>query len=188
MGSKPTVLIAATLALASSGCAGLTAATSPDAPIVLAYTAPVETIERGAAGGHNASQFALSFLALYGLRGVETDPARALALRRLASHSRRSTIAVYVPPVGEGRGQTNLVPITVPGLSEQAMSRLQMCGVALLAESADLVRAACVDPRTYDRAAPAARAAALGARQAALRAQAEAAQAAADNAASTPLP
>lgn len=159
----------ALLTLSLGGCAALVTPVDPAAPLALAFSAPVPEIEARADRGDNAARYALSFLSMHGLRGVTPDAERIEELRRRAAASTSYTITQYIPAIGGGTGRINLIPITQPGMSEQTMMALDLCGLGLMRDRAAFVDLFCPEG-------------------AAERLGAAARQAAADNAASTPLP
>lgn len=150
-----------------SGCASLLPPI--EAPLTLAFTAPVAHLEARAARGENEAEYALSFLILHRLRGVRPDQVHFQRLRAGAQTPTTLMITQYTAAIGGGTGRVNVIPVTQPGLSERVMALLDLCGAALLGGSDKAATSFCPTD-SIERLAPLAR------------------QAAAESAASTPLP
>jgi hypothetical protein len=153
----------------AAGCASLVTPADPLEPLKMALTEPAPSLEARAARGENAAEYAVSFLARFGVRGVPHDEARADRLRAGAATPTTLMITQYIPAIGGGTGRTSIIPVTQPGLSRGQMDLMDLCGLAALAGVERMGREMC-SPEGWDRIAPLAR------------------QVVADNAASTPLP
>jgi hypothetical protein len=152
-----------------TACASLIAPPDPQAPLVLALTEPIASLETRARHGENGAEYALAFLSRFGLRGVPQDDERARRLRAGAMSPTTLMITQYIAPVGGGTGRTHVIPITQPGYTAGQMALLDLCGLAALAGAETSGREIC-SPEGWDRVYPLAR------------------QAVAESAASTPLP
>lgn len=125
-----TVTAGLALAVSLSACASLIQ--PEESPLALALVTPLPELEARAARGENQAEYALSFLVLNGLRGVDRDPQRFQTLRQGAQTPTTLMITQYIPAVGGGAGRTHMIPVSQPGMREPLMRMLDMCGAALL--------------------------------------------------------
>lgn len=141
--------VAAAVSTLLAGCVTAVDPTTANAPLKLAFTEPVPSLEAKAAEGDRQAQYALSFLKKLGLRGVAPDPVGAESLRALAGAPRSRTLAVYQPGVNGNPGTILNVPITDPGISDADARRLDLCGMVLLTAMPALGGQVCGSPDAY---------------------------------------
>lgn len=151
--------VAALVLLSCSILGGCVAAVDPvtrNLPLRMALTEPVPVLEARAAEGDRQAQYAVSFLAKLGLRGVPQDPVRAEGLRAQAGEIRRRSQPIYVPGVNGNPGTLTYVPITDPGVSDEEARRLDLCAFTLMVSQPALGGQVCGSPEAYIDLLPAA--------------------------------
>ncbi|MDQ1155071.1 hypothetical protein [Brevundimonas sp. SORGH_AS_0993] len=141
------VVVAVSALLA--GCVTAVDPMTANAPLKLAFTEPVPSLEARAAEGDRQAQYALSFLKKVGLRGVASDPVGAESLRALAGAPRSRTLPIYQPGVNGNPGTILNVQITDPGVSDADARRLDLCGMVLLTAMPALGGQVCGSPEAY---------------------------------------
>jgi hypothetical protein len=127
-----------------------------NAPLKLAFTEPVSSLEARSAAGDRQAQYALSFLKKHGLRGLAEDALGVETLRASAGAPTQRTMPIYQPGINGNPGTLINVQITDPGISDVQAARLDMCGAALLAAMPALGGQLCGSPAAYADLAPAA--------------------------------
>lgn len=133
-----------------SACAAVVTPQELNRPLQMALEVPVEEIRQGAEEGDRPSQYALSFLMKYGLRGVERDPVAAEGLRASAGRSLTTVQAIYVPPTTKGgSGSVMNVSSASPGISDTEARRLDMCGATLFLAQPAMGGQVCGSPEAY---------------------------------------
>lgn len=141
-------VVAAVSALLA-GCVTAVDPIAANAPLKLAFTEPVPSLEAKAAEGDRQAQYALSFLKKVGLRGVASDPVGAESLRASAGAPRSRTMPVYQPGVNGNPGTILNVQIADPGVSDADARRLDLCGMVLLTAMPALGGQVCGSPDAY---------------------------------------
>lgn len=133
-----------------SACVTVATPQERNQPLKMALEAPVEEIRQRADAGDRPSQYALSFLMKYGLRGVENDPVAAEALRASAGRPITTVHAIYVPSGVKGGGGTVMnMPSTSLGISDDEARRLDLCGGTLLLAQPAMGGQICGSPEAY---------------------------------------
>jgi hypothetical protein len=142
---------AAAIALGAtvSACTTVVDPVARNAPLKLAMTEPVESLQARSEAGDRHAQYALSFLMRTGLRGVERDPLQAEALRARAGQAITRSNAIYVPGVNGNPGHVMMVPTTDPGVSDAEAARMDACAAALLLRQPAMGGAMCGSPAAY---------------------------------------
>lgn len=142
----------AAIVLCGTLAAGCVAAVDPvtrNLPLKLALTEPVETLETRAATGDRQAQYAVSFLANHGLRGVARDPVRAEGLRAEAGQIRTTTQPIYVPGVNGAPGSLIYAQHVDPGVSDAEARRMDLCAFTLMLGQPALGGQICGSPAAY---------------------------------------
>jgi hypothetical protein len=153
--SGPKAALLAICLVLQAGCAALVTPADMNAPLRMALTDPVEDLTVRANRGEGSAQYALSFLKKYGLRGVEADPAATVALRAQAARGGTMPITQYIPGINGAPGRTNMIYVTLPGISPQRARLLDLCGLTLLTGLSGPGAAACGSPEAYAALTPA---------------------------------
>ncbi|AQR60221.1 hypothetical protein BZG35_00015 [Brevundimonas sp. LM2] len=127
-----------------------------NAPLKMALTEPTEALEARAAAGDRQAQYAVSFLARMGLRGVARDPIRAEGLRAQAGENLSRSQPLYMPGVNGAPGTLIYAQINDPGVSDAEAGRLDVCGLAVLMGHPATGGMLCGSPEAYIDLLPAA--------------------------------
>lgn len=144
-----------TVAAILAGCmmtAGCVTAVDPitrNLPLKMAMTEPVETLEASAATGDRQAQYAVSFLARRGLRGVARDPIRAEGLRAQAGLTLTTTQPIYVPGANGAAGSLIYAQHANPGISDDEARRLDLCAMTLVLGQPAIGGQFCGSPEAY---------------------------------------
>jgi len=125
------------------------------APLALAFSEPVESLEARAAAREPEARYALSFLHRHGLRGVPQDRERAESLRAGLGPSSFTTY-VHQPAVNGAPAYSIPIRSQVPGLP---LLSLDACGEAVLEGPSGLGELMCGSAERYDALVEAAKAA-----------------------------
>lgn len=120
-----------------------------NAPLKMAFTEPVATLEQRAGEGDRQAQYALSFLKKIGLRGVAADPVAVEVLRASAGQTFTRMMPIYQPGVKGAPGTIINVPITDPGISDADARRMDICGLMLLSGLPAMGGELCGGPAAY---------------------------------------
>lgn len=137
-----------------AGCVTTVDPIAANAPLKLAFTEPVASLEQRASDGDRQAQYALSFLKKLGLRGVEADEVAVETLRASAGQPTTRTMPIYQPGVKGAPGTMIYVPITDPGISDADARRMDLCGLMLLSGMPALGGQVCGGPAAYADLAP----------------------------------
>lgn len=146
----------AMVAAALSACATTVDPLVANAPLKLAFTEPVPSLETRAATGDRQAQYALSFLKKHGLRGVAKDPVAVETLRATAGAPHTRTMPIYQPGINGNPGTLINVQITDPGVSDADAARMDLCGLTLLTAMPGLGGQLCGSPAAYADLVPSA--------------------------------
>lgn len=144
---KTVAFVAAAAVLAA--CTTTIDPITANAPLKMAFTEPVATLEQRAGEGDRQAQYALSFLKKIGLRGVEADPVAVETLRASAGQAFTRTMPIYQPGVKGSAGTMIYVPITDPGISDADARRMDICGLMLLSGLPAMGGQVCGSPAAY---------------------------------------
>ncbi len=140
------ILLALSLALA--GCVTALTPSERLAPLRLAFTEPVESLQARAAAKEPAALYALSFLTLHGLRGLRANSYQTMTLRQDAG-PRPTMITQYIPGVNGGSGRTAMIPVNIGGWPFSP-TLLDLCGQSVLSGIAELGAIQCGGSELYD--------------------------------------
>lgn len=138
-----------------AGCASLVTPADQNGPVRRALSEPVDTLTEAADRGDRPALYALSFLAKFGLRGVEQDTARAIQLRDQAARPTSMMITQYSAGLNGAAGRTALIPVNMPGINAMQAQRMDLCGLAVMAQITAGV-SFCGSAEAYAALAPAA--------------------------------
>ncbi len=133
----------------TAGCVAVVDPVTRNLPLKLALTEPVETLETRAAAGDRQAQYAVSFLANHGLRGIARDPVRAEGLRAEAGQIRTTTQPIYVPGVNGAPGSLIYAQHVDPGVSDAEARRMDLCAFTLMLGQPALGGQICGSPAAY---------------------------------------
>ena len=145
---RKTAAFAAVAALLAA-CTTTVDPITANAPLKMAFTEPVASLEQRADAGDRQAQYALSFLKKIGLRGVEADPVAVETLRASAGQAFTRTMPIYQPGVKGSAGTMIYVPITDPGISDAEARRMDICGLMLLSGLPAMGGQLCGGPAAY---------------------------------------
>jgi hypothetical protein len=146
----------AAVAAALSACVTAVDPLVANAPLKLAFSEPVPSLETRAASGDRQAQYALSFLKMHGLRGVAKDPVAVETLRATAGAPHSRTMPIYQPGINGNPGTLINVQITDPGVSDAEAGRMDLCGLTLLTAMPALGGQVCGSPAAYADLVPSA--------------------------------
>jgi hypothetical protein len=146
----------AMVAAALSACVTAVDPLVANAPLKLAFTEPVPSLETRAAAGDRQAQYALSFLKKHGLRGVAEDLIGVETLRATAGAPHTRNMPIYQPGMNGNPGTLINVQITDPGVSDAEAGRMDLCGLTLLTAMPALGGQLCGSPAAYADLAPSA--------------------------------
>ncbi|WGM46333.1 hypothetical protein KOAAANKH_01201 [Brevundimonas sp. NIBR10] len=133
----------------TAGCVTVVDPVTRNLPLKMAMTEPVDALETRAATGDRQAQYAVSFLAAHGLRGVTRDPIRAEGLRAQAGQMKTTTQPIYVPGVNGGPGSLIYAQHADPGVSDTEARRLDLCAFTVILGQPAMGGQVCGSPAAY---------------------------------------
>ncbi len=133
----------------TTGCVTAVDPVTRNLPLKMALTEPVDTLETRAATGDRQAQYAVSFLAAHGLRGIARDPIRAEGLRAQAGQDKTTTQPIYVPGVNGGPGSLIYAQHADPGVSDTEARRLDLCAFTVILGQPAMGGQVCGSPAAY---------------------------------------